>query len=139
MNRRLPLTPEDLGESVLRQLADHANRTTQNHPEDLLAQVRDHLANIRAAAAADNPFINIRLAEGIADRFHAVALRWDRIPGHAEPWMKAAMAYFVATADEVPDFESPIGFEDDCEVLNACLRFAERDDLCLDPADFDDF
>ena len=33
---------------------------------------------------------------------------------------------------------SPIGFEDDNEVLNACLRLAGRDDLCLKPEDYDD-
>ena len=31
------------------------------------------------------------------------------------------------------DHESPIGFDDDAEVINACLRMAGRDDLCVDP------
>lgn len=138
MNQRLKLAPEGLSESILEKLSDHSNFNGAAQPDDLLASARAHLANIRSVAE-ENPFINTRLAEGIADRFHAVVLRWDRIPDHAEAWMKAAMAYFADTFDEVPDLSSPIGFEDDCEVLNACLRFAERDDLCLDPADFDEF
>ncbi|MDB4305984.1 hypothetical protein N9980_00295 [bacterium] len=138
MNQRLGFAPEGLSESVLEKLSDHSNLNGSVRPDDLLASARAHLANIRSVAE-ENPFINTRLAEGIVDRLHAVAANWDRIPPHAQAWMKAAMAYFADTFDEVPDLASPIGFEDDCEVLNACLRFAEREDSYLDPADFDEF
>lgn len=40
--------------------------------------------------------------------------------------------------DDEPDFTSPIGFEDDTEVLNACLRLAQLGALCLHPEDYDD-
>jgi uncharacterized membrane protein YkvA (DUF1232 family) len=138
MNERLRFAPEGLSESVLEKLSKHSKLKGSANPHDLLEDVRTHLINIREAAQ-ENPFVNTRLAEGIADRLHAAVAHWDRIPGDAQPWMKAAMAYFTDTLDEVPDFDSPIGLEDDCEVLNACLRLASREDLCLDPADFDDF
>jgi uncharacterized membrane protein YkvA (DUF1232 family) len=138
MNERLRFAPEGLSESVLEKLSQHSNLNGSINPQELLESVRDHLANIREAAK-ENPFVNIRLAEGIADRLHVAVAHWDRIPKHAQAWMKAAMAYFADTFDEVPDMDSPIGLEDDCEVLNACLRLANREDLCLDPADFDDF
>ena len=55
----------------------------------------------------------------------AAGAHWDRLPQHARPWLKGAMAYFAAADDDVPDFGSPIGFEDDCEVLNACLGWPD--------------
>jgi hypothetical protein len=45
--------------------------------------------------------------------------------------------YFASCDDDEPDLSSPIGFEDDTEILNACLRFASLDDLCLKVEDYD--
>ena len=39
--------------------------------------------------------------------------------------------------DDESDHLSPIGFEDDAEVLNACLRFANLPELCLKTEDYD--
>lgn len=138
MDELLKFAPQGLSEAVLQKLSRHSNLNGTISPDTLLEDVRGHLNRIREAAQ-ENPFVNTRLAEGIVDRLHVAVAHWDRIPGEAQPWMKAAMAYFADTFDEVPDLASPIGLEDDCEVLNACLRLANRDDLCLDPADFDEF
>jgi hypothetical protein len=46
--------------------------------------------------------------------------------------------YYANADDAEADLTSPIGFEDDVEVLNACLRFARLDELCLNPEDYDD-
>ena len=35
-------------------------------------------------------------------------------------------------------FAHPVGFEDDTEVLNGCLRLAGPDELCLAPEDYGD-
>lgn len=47
------------------------------------------------------------------------------------------MRYFATRNDNEPDFQSPLGFEDDAEILNACLKFIDRDDLCLNVEDYD--
>ena len=63
--------------------------------------------------------------------------RLGQLADASQFWLRAAIYYFAHDDDE-PDFSSPIGFEDDAEVLNACLRLAGRDDLCLKPEDYDD-
>lgn len=60
-------------------------------------------------------------------------MRWR--PGRA--WLAGAILYFAQSNDGEPDLTSPIGFEDDTEVLNACLRFAHLEALCLNPEDYD--
>ena len=82
--------------------------------------------------------INARLAAAICDVIRSVVADWDNLPIAGQPWLRAAMYYFAHSDDDQPDFTSPIGFEDDAEVLNACLRFAEREELCLKPEDYDD-
>jgi uncharacterized membrane protein YkvA (DUF1232 family) len=51
-------------------------------------------------------------------------------------WLKGAMLYFVEVDDGDHDFDSPIGFNDDVDVLNACLSMAGLDDLYLNPENF---
>ena len=37
-------------------------------------------------------------------------------------WLGGAVLYFTTSHDVEPDFISPIGFEDDAEVVNACFE-----------------
>jgi uncharacterized membrane protein YkvA (DUF1232 family) len=56
----------------------------------------------------------------------------------AQPWLAGAVHYFTSGSDCEPDFTSPIGFEDDVEVLNACLRLAGLSHLSLKPEEYDE-
>lgn len=132
------LLPTGLSNTTMILLVELVDQHVSESVDTLLGRAREHLAAVRLTAA-ENPFINLRLAEAICDRLHLVATHWDRIPSHARPWLKAAIVYFEADDDEISDSASPIGFEDDCEVLNACLELAGRVDLKLNPEDFDDF
>jgi uncharacterized membrane protein YkvA (DUF1232 family) len=85
-----------------------------------------------------NRIINLHLATAIVEVIERVVGDWDSLPANARSWMAGAMHYFSKSNDDEPDFSSPIGFEDDAEVLNACLRFAKLDDLCLNVEDYDD-
>lgn len=96
-----------------------------------------HLEAARKAHGADS-FVNLGMAEGLWGVLEQVAEKWDCIEASFQYWFRGAFGYFIADDDELNDFESPIGFEDDLEVLNACLRLAGMDDLMLDPKDFDD-
>jgi uncharacterized membrane protein YkvA (DUF1232 family) len=82
--------------------------------------------------------VNVRLAEAICGVIRTVVADWDSLPTPSHSWLRAAIQYFGNCDDDQPDFTSPIGFEDDTEVLNACLHLAGRDDLCLKPEDYDD-
>jgi uncharacterized membrane protein YkvA (DUF1232 family) len=82
--------------------------------------------------------INVRLAEAICHVIRRVVADWDNLPLSSHSWLRAAIYYFAHCSDDQPDFTSPIGFEDDAEVLNACLRLAGREDFCLNPEDYDD-
>jgi uncharacterized membrane protein YkvA (DUF1232 family) len=104
---------------------------------DLLKESAQHVARTEAAYH-DNPLINVKLARAIHSAIRDIVGRWDAVPHHAKTWLKGAILYFTRCSDDEPDFTSPIGFEDDAEVLNACLRFAGREDLCLNTEDYDD-
>lgn len=131
------LFPSGITKRLSDLLAGHARKTTGSSPNDLLAGARDHLVKVRAEYER-NPMINVRLAEGMVDVFRKVSEEWDEIAPQARPWLLGAMSYFTSAEDEQPDMVSPIGFEDDCDVLNACLRLAQREDFCLNPEDYDD-
>lgn len=136
--QQLSLTslPEQLDRYIAQELAERSQQAEVLTPAELLQKVQDHLEAVRARAEA-NPMIHLALAEAIAHTFEQLVSSWDALPSHALPWLKGAMLYFAEVNDDANDFESPIGFEDDTEVLNACLNLAGQDDLCLNPEDFD--
>lgn len=105
---------------------------------ELLIQVERHVEEVRRAYET-NRMVNIRLAEAICHCLRTAVDQWEQLPVEAHPWFRASMVYFVrCNEDDESDFTSPIGFEDDTEIINACLRMAGRDDLCLCPEDYDD-
>jgi uncharacterized membrane protein YkvA (DUF1232 family) len=102
-----------------------------------LHQAEKHLEAVRTVHD-QNAMVNVRLAEAICGVIRTIVADWDNLPTHSQAWLRAAIHYFGNCDDDQPDFTSPIGFEDDTEVLNACLYLAGRDDLCLKPEDYDD-
>ncbi|WP_080800746.1 hypothetical protein [Desulfamplus magnetovallimortis] len=90
------------------------------------------------SAHKENPMVNVNLACAIVSSIHAIHADWRNIPEMAKPWCKGMIQYFIETADEDDDFLSPTGFDDDAAVLNACLKLADRADLCIDPEDYDE-
>jgi hypothetical protein len=85
-----------------------------------------------------NSIVNVKLAAAIVASIHIVCFDWETIPEIAKPWCKGMIQYFIKTDDDENDLKSPIGFDDDAQVLNACLKFASRPDLCVDPEEYDD-
>ena len=105
-------------------------------PVDCLKQAKDHLQRA-ASLAASKPTVNMALAKAIIEACEQVVADFDSLPPHSKAWLKGAMLYFAQTEDGEHDFDSFLGFDDDCEVLNACLELAGRDDLLLNPEDYD--
>ena len=120
--------------SILKQCSDEAAEFSR---KQLLQTAKEHLENVRRAHCK-NVFVNARLAEALYDTFQAIDDQWEGLPDIGKPWLKGIIRYFSMSTDLEDDMTSPIGLEDDAEILNACLRFAGREDLCIDPEEFDD-
>ena len=97
---------------------------------ELLLDAEEHVEKAHQAHAR-NGIANVEVAEAICDVFKVVVDDWDDISSLAQPWCKGMMRYFTSSDDDEDDFNSLIGFDDDVEVLNACLTFAGREDLCI--------
>ncbi|MCI0523636.1 MAG: hypothetical protein L0Y75_00095 [Acidobacteria bacterium] len=136
MKVQTQLYPDGLTVSQFNRLAKYANRASLFTPSELLAEANCHV-DAASAAYQRNRLVNLRLAMAIRDTIEKLTAVWDEQSEAARPWLAAAILYFSHADDDEPDFNSAIGFEDDVEALNACLRFAELDDLCLNPEDYD--
>lgn len=136
MQLNLLVLPEGLDRTLTDALTLCAQQADPIDLTSLGDRIQAHLQRARFAAQA-NPMVNVALAEAIAATYTHLLSCWPTLPNLATPWLKGAMLYFVETDDDAPDFDSPIGFEDDVEVLNACLRMAGLEELCLSPEDFD--
>jgi len=125
------LYPEGLIDSIERTLIQCQNAAKDIRPAQLLKEALDHFEKVQEASGS-NSHIDVQTAEAIVGVFQILVQEWDSIPSISQSWCKAMMRYFT-TADGIDDdFNSPIGFDDDAEVVNACLKFAGRADLCLD-------
>jgi uncharacterized membrane protein YkvA (DUF1232 family) len=136
MDEQRTLFPAGLNRRLSKILTEHTHQADGRPVAELLTQAAAHLDVVRAAHR-QNTLVNLRLAEAICGAIKRVVDEWAAMPAAAQPWLLGAIAYFAHQFDEQPDLASPIGFEDDAEVLNACLRLAGRDELCLKPEEFD--
>jgi len=126
------LFPVGLSEETFQMLLSCVEEVEHLSPQELLKRTEKHLNNAHIAYKK-NPLVNIELADAIVECFRDVVQSWDSIPDHARQYCKGMMHYFVISDDELKDFSSPIGFDDDAEVMNACLRVAGLDKLCVNP------
>jgi len=105
---------------------------------ELLREAETHL-HIARVAAEKNCMVNVALAAGLLRSIRQLLADWDAVPEHAKPWCKGMIRYFTLCHDDEDDFNSPLGFDDDAAVINACLKLAGRTDLCVNPEEFDEF
>ncbi|MEO2033512.1 MAG: hypothetical protein ABGZ35_15650 [Planctomycetaceae bacterium] len=137
MSDQFEFHPVGLTRSQFDRLSEYADRAETISPGQLLEEARQHLEQTQQAHAA-NRMINVRLAAAIVVVIERVANMWDSLSANHRTWLAAAMLYFSSCDDDEPDFDSPIGFEDDVEVLNSSLRLAGLNGLCLNSEDYDD-
>ncbi|MGD8650244.1 MAG: hypothetical protein PVJ77_27175 [Desulfobacterales bacterium] len=131
----MELLPEGLTPKEFAALSNCANEVADHSVKRLLSQAQDHLKRIRMLSSK-NPHINVRLAEAIVLSFQEFFEDWENIPHHARSWCRGMVQYFCVSDDDEHDYSSPTGFEDDARIMNACLRLAGREDLCINPEDF---
>jgi uncharacterized membrane protein YkvA (DUF1232 family) len=131
------LFPEGLTRKEFALLTDCVNSASDIPIPELISNAKSYLEQVRQAHA-DNLYINLNMAEAIFSNFCIAVEAWDDLPHHSRSWIRGMIRYFYLSSDLESDFESPIGFDDDVEIMNACLRLAGREDLCIHPEDFDD-
>ncbi len=136
MAGQLKFSPSNLTRSQFDRLRECAIGAEAFSPTDLLTAAKQHLERTRAAYAA-NRLINLRLASAIVSVLEGLVPGWGALGSHDAWWLRGAMHYFATCNDDEPDFQSPLGFEDDLEILNSCLHFIGRSDLCLNAEDYD--
>jgi uncharacterized membrane protein YkvA (DUF1232 family) len=136
MGEQPGLMPTGISRQQFGALADYAATANAIDAQELLRRVGRHLDETRVAHAR-NRIVNLRLATVIAEVVTSLLSRWDFLPDQHRHWLGGAILYFVDSRDNEHDFSSAIGFEDDAEVLNSCLRFNGLDSLCIVIEDFD--
>lgn len=121
--------PEGLNQLQLAELEEHVRRGQLVAPEHLLQAAYAHLEDVQSAQSKD-PEIDMALAEAICHVLDRVVSEWDCFSPTQQSWLRGALCYFSKPDDKQHDFQSG-GFRDDLEVLNACLRCADRADWVL--------
>lgn len=131
------LIPHGLSRDQHSSLLEQASNAIGIEPSFAIDRVRFYLDQIRIAHSK-NRIVNVRLAEAISVRLVELLQQWSDLPVDHKYWLGGAILYFLETGDHEHDFHSSIGFEDDAEVLNACLALTNRNSLCIKIEDFDD-
>lgn len=131
----MPDPPSGLTRSQVNELRSIAEQLADKTIEELLADANAHV-DLAAELSQANSFINKKLATCVGTKIETVASQWSELPDDARFWLVGAIGYFIASDDEEGDFSSPIGFEDDVEILNACLRFANLNQLTINVEEF---
>ena len=130
------LMPTGISRKQFATLVEYASQSETLVAADLLRRVKRHLYDA-GVAHSRNRIVNLRLATAIADAAEKLISDWDSIAKEHRNWFGGAILYFADSRDSEHDFSSAIGFEDDAEVLNACLKHAGRGSMCINIEDFD--
>lgn len=105
---------------------------SQKYKADHLFEACSLHANYALEKFKENPIIDLETAEKLANTFKGIEENWDTLSDQAKDYLKASMYYFAISEDDEPDFISFTGFDDDVEVINACLKFAGLEKLLID-------
>lgn len=122
--------PSGISNTTISALFHYLKYAQDKDSKNLLQEAYRHLSEAEITHSLTGK-VNVDVARAIVRVFEAVCADWSSIPKTARPWCKAMMAYFCSTNDLEKDFSSLVGFDDDVEIINACLKFAGRKDLCI--------
>ncbi|WP_277679362.1 hypothetical protein [Gracilibacillus dipsosauri] len=113
----------------LKVLKEHGEVYT--NPKILKQNVENHFRKVQQATA-QNEFINVNLAKEIQDVCLALISYYDNANNNEQRYINATINYFTTSDDEEEDFFSPIGFDDDAEIVNECLELIGKENLRID-------
>lgn len=121
--------PAGLTQQQLARLEEHVRRGQLLSPERLLQAAYAHLEDVQEAHV-QHPEVDAAMAEAICHALDRVVAQWETFSPAEQSWLRGALRYFTKREDHLPDFRAG-GFRDDLEVLNACLKFAHREELIV--------
>ena len=125
--------PDGLNQRQLERLEEHVRRGQLLAPDKLLRAAYAHLDDVQAAHVRRSE-VDAETAEAICHVLDRLVSDWDAFSPAEQSWLRGAMHYFSKSDDDRPDFEEG-GFDDDVEVLNACLEYVRRGQWKLKPND----
>lgn len=96
----------------------------------LIRQVEGYWAEIQVASAT-KLLLDHELAGKIRGSLIKALHGWDDFATEYHAWIAAAAIYFIQSDDDEHDIDSPVGFDDDVEVVNAVMKFVGRQDLVI--------
>jgi uncharacterized membrane protein YkvA (DUF1232 family) len=100
-------------------------------PNILKQQIQKYLKEIEKETL-QNEFINLPLAKKIAGVCLLLLDAYDQYNEEEKKFINATINYFLHSHDEEEDLYSPLGFDDDAEILNECLRLLKKEDLTIE-------
>ena len=136
MNEQRPLRPTGLTREQYHWLFQYMDDASGQSIDQIHEMAHRHFQDTKSAYQK-NPKVEFRLAQAIWERIDKLVKDWSILNPVTQPWIAGAILYFVESNDQEPDFSSATGFEDDLEVFNSCLRFADLDEICINPEDQD--
>lgn len=128
-------TPLGIPKFQLDEIRLLADQYVAKSSAELIEDIDGHVA-LAATVKKERDVVNLKLATLIGDRLKSAITFWDELTDDHKYWMCGAIGYFAASDDEEDDFRSPIGFEDDAEIFNACVRFAGHKELVITKEEF---
>ena len=84
------------------------------------ADIHAYVTRVREAAATRD-FVDVRTAVRLADELEAMLDRVDELDAEGRSMVWAAIDYFLDESDAEADLTSPLGFDDDAEVVGAAI------------------
>ena len=124
-----------LDKEVEARLGELKRQVVQRDIKELLREAEEHL-KVAREAHRKNGLTNYPMARRIYEIFRELEPEsggWDE---DSVEWFKAVVMYFIVSEDNENDLESPIGFDDDAEALNAFLDQVGRGQLRINLEDY---
>ena len=96
----------------------------------LIQQVQCYWDKIEAASVV-KPLLDCDVADKIRNSLAIALQEFDAFSLDDKAWIAAAVFYFIQSDDDEHDFDSPVGFDDDAEVVSAVMAMIGRQDLVI--------
>ena len=131
MPQPLPLFPNLLDPNLEKIFVPFCEDVSPDGVAELLSQITAHVQDVREAMRR-NEFIDITLAENIAQTLSQLLRELATYPENKRRLIVGAARYFMRSQDAQADLESILGFDDDAAVLNYVLKEIGRSDMKVD-------
>ncbi len=131
MTYQLSFFGDLLSPEVDRILREIAIPVKPDEVEILKTEIKHYLDRI-VQAQRKNEFLNEPLARRIGEIGVLLLKSYHSYTKEQQALVTGAVRYFVLAKDKDNDLHSPLGFDDDAEVMNFVLKSIGREDLIID-------